>query len=392
MPDEADAQTPLLHDDAMSATPAAVASADPEATEHLFEQEVPEASQSPRAMAVGTVVQTKLGLLVLGVVTVLVLVAAVLDYSTEGDLNYQASALALLVAGVLLLLLLWVVYNAPFNMLKVLRATILNMREVGLQMLSSTKELKVQVKQQKAQIAERNEQLRLQSDLLGSQQIQLTEQQALTNQMGIVSRGLNTTLNSMMKAQTGQLAGMERLADSFSEQIDKAIAGERTALLDTLTGLDEQTERARVAAETSEVLTMQLEKMSEQMEGLLHDLRDAAFEESLEDIVLMADQAGDNGLRDKLVGPEPLTQEERHILHTILVRVDDTLRKQFQVSKERRASLRKSISGELQRCRHVREHLSQSPRSHGSASTPPTSQGSGTPPSVFGMFARESHI
>lgn len=283
---------------------------------------VPADTSNRMALALGYYMQRVYVLIPVALVALVSLLAGVVHLATKGTVTYEVIGTADVVNGALACVLMWLVWNSPYDMLKKLREALID------------------TMQNNKRTALENQRFQQSNEALGAQVRIITEQndrqdklnETLAKQVNtyqVFCAGQQKTLGALTGSLSDQTTAlgqvMQTLKDHVSVDVDK-LHGTVNSFYSTLTGLGEVTQQ-------NQLLARQLAKAVNQMDDLLDQVRDDVFNRRIEEIVLQMDEIADgpDGLRQVLAGKDVrLEPETSRNLLSLLTRIDTMLREKLE--------------------------------------------------------------
>lgn len=291
-------------------------------------ESVPKDTSNRMALALGYYMQRVYVLLPVALVALVTLLAGVVHLATKGTVTYEVIGTAVVIDSALACVLMWLVWNSPYDMLKKLRETLIetmqNNKRTALEnqrFQQSNETLSIQVKIMSEQNEAHERAVDRQKQLNDTLSVQVNNYQ-------VFCAGQQKTLGSLTESLADKTTAlgqvMQTLQNHVSVGADK-LDGMVNSFYSTLTGLGEATLQ-------NQLLAKQLAKTVDQMDDLLTDVRDDVFNRKIEEVVLQMDEIADgpDGLRAVLDSGSNMTPESGRRLLALLTRIDTMLREKLE--------------------------------------------------------------
>lgn len=249
---------------------------------------IPEDTSNRFALAIGYYIQRIYILIPVVIVLVLTTLTGIIHFITKGTVPPDVVGATDIIAGVIAGLFLWLVWNSPYDMLKKLRETIIDMMHNNKQAVVEN----AKFHQSNTLLA--NQLATMRTDLaMTTTRLETFEQENTRHRM------LNETLEAQLKANqvfvVGQQQIITRLSTSVTDQTNALgkvmqtlrdhVTADVTSLNDTvnsfyatLSGLDDVTKR-------NEALSAHLAETVDRIDELLAELRNDVIHRRLEKII-----------------------------------------------------------------------------------------------------------
>lgn len=325
---------------------------------------LPEATQSPLFMALGSYLQRPFFAGVTGSAALGALVVGGLQLAGEGFLPWRVPAITNIVSASLNVVLLLVVMNGPYELLKRVRGIAMQLQMLGLSLRENVGRLELANAAYEDANATHVAANVAQMDAIQQQEEQNTTLRGTVEMLSIqldtanaLRQGMNDMLKRMLNSMGTQHNALKTTLATMAEEVDRlgeVSDGVRTQLYATLTGLDAAqqeanslSERLLQAVSANADYAREMIQLITRMEDVVETLNDESFSRDIEHLVSQLDALGDNGLRDKLtkpsLGPISIAANDARVLGDLLVGIDTTLRKE----KEERCPTRRTLLGDV---------------------------------------------
>lgn len=311
---------------------------------------IPEDTSNRFALLLGTYLKKPILLVPLYILGLLVTIAGIADYATKGDLRYEISAIASLVGGVLLVLAIWLVQNAPYDMMKKLRETLISLRGLNRQLSGNV----VALTRTNDRLADAVQQVYAENAVFKDSNKTLTGQitrlESTSHALELITKGAQSSLDMLAQGMADSDSKLRVFVDGLSDELIN-VKETHGKFYETLLDMEAITERNEALGDklqhTSDQnisLVQQLQAAATRMDDIAKKMNNSQFTQELRRLLHGIDDLADgpHGLRVVLAGPGDgtIAEEQKFLLLKLLQTVDQTLRDQIETMNSRSATVR----------------------------------------------------
>lgn len=292
------------------------------------------------AFMLGSFVQSKCGLALCSVLTMWIIGVNIADYVSKGkNVPYEVIITALTICSAMSLILVWIIKNGPYNLFKKVQET-RNDLCATIENLNNTNEDLSTVNQDL-----RKTNTKFLQDL---------------NEASVVTKGMQATLMNLLSEMNKRDGSLSKVTAKLIEEVselhettEESANKFRTCII----GMDKEiTRSAQLGDQLNMImrenmqLSTKLLRLTENMDRIMSNLEETSFNVVLQQIFIMVDKLGDDGLREKLKNwiatpgvTFELTVSEVSGLLQIFVRIDNTLKVTYEHKQAKDTQILRSL-------------------------------------------------
>jgi methyl-accepting chemotaxis protein len=305
--------------------------------------DIPPDTSNRVALLLGTQVKKVPVLITFYFISLLIFIVGIADYATKGDIRYEIGALAAFIGGVLLGSAVWLVQNSPFDMVKILRQTLLTMQGLNrhlnnnVQALSATRhELEVLVHS-----------LRTTNTSLEASAAKLTSETDRLNTanrtLELISQGAQNSLRQLAQGMADSNSKLSLFVTGLADELTAAKEAQGQ-FYTTLMELDTITQRNADLGAKLEHTSQQNTRLVEYLQEIAKKMESTQHITELRHLLRGIDELADGptGLRATLAGPGPgiINENLKYSLLVLLEKIDQKLRDHIETMNHRTAEVR----------------------------------------------------
>jgi len=231
-----------------------------------------------------------------------------------------------IISGILTLPMLFTIYHAPFNLIKILDNTINRLTENNEKMTQNN------------QVYSENNQLLVNEihDLKSTKDQLNVEVSRLKLVETGLQQGLSTMSTILIAGSDKQKELQQALEHVYNDMVSSSdeLSSSSSEFMKSLLKMEDLTEELRQTASDNQDLTEQLNTVLDELTNLLNDQKQVIFNDKLHDLTTKLDSTSDgpNGLRQRLAERTVTVADEEQLLQ-FLNELDDLLKLHADIEK-----------------------------------------------------------